>query len=200
MCAGTVAMGAVPIFGAPPWLLATSGPSSGSILIPSDFSHTVSGYGPAVPGTVGEWENCMAQSYLPVRNSDPLMQSETSENSLGKRFWFTFSFRMAAISLFPAISDDFSVECLRAKSQSSSQTNSVDANFPASLTDSTVLHLPIALTKIELIPIFHAVECDREMAFDSFLSPASIEPSRSPVSSDVRVDMVQTSSVPSNSQ
>ena len=33
-------------------------------------------------------------------------------------------------------------------------------------------HLPIALTEIELIPIFHAVECDREMAFDSFLSPA----------------------------
>ena len=50
---------------------------------PSDFSHTVSGYVPTVPGTVGDWENCMAQSYVPVRNSDPLMQSETSENSLG---------------------------------------------------------------------------------------------------------------------
>ena len=90
-----------------------------------------------------------------------------------KRFWFTFSFRMAAISLFPAISDDFSVECLRAKSHSSSQTNSVDANFPASLTDSTVLHLLTAHSKIALIPIFHTVECDGEMAFDSFLSPTS---------------------------
>eukprot|EP01043_Picozoa_sp_COSAG02_P019583 COSAG02_NODE_948_length_15709_cov_67.728700_10_plen_76_part_00 len=40
------------------------------------------------------------------------------------------------------------------------------------LNRTSVLHLPIALTKIELIPIFHVVECDREMAFDSFLSPA----------------------------
>ena len=49
---------------------------------PSDFSHTVSGYVPTVPGTVGDWENCMAQSYVPVRNSDPLMQSETSDQEL----------------------------------------------------------------------------------------------------------------------
>ena len=46
-------------------------------------SAPVSGYVPTVPGTVGDWENCMAQSYVPVRNSDPLIQSETSENSLG---------------------------------------------------------------------------------------------------------------------
>ena len=49
---------------------------------PSDFSHTVSGYVPTVPGTVGDWENCEAQSYPPVRISYPLMQLRRSENSL----------------------------------------------------------------------------------------------------------------------
>ena len=40
----------------------------------------MSGYVPTVPGTVGEWENCMAQSYLPVRNSDPLMRCTGSSH------------------------------------------------------------------------------------------------------------------------
>ena len=56
--------------------------------LPSDFSHTVSGYVPTVPGTVGDWENCMAQSYVPVRNSDPLMQSETS--SMRTHCWVSY--------------------------------------------------------------------------------------------------------------
>ena len=58
----------------------------------------VSGYVPTVPaGTVGDWENCMAQSYVPVRNSDPLMQSETSENSLVRNHRSTSTIRILPV-------------------------------------------------------------------------------------------------------
>ena len=67
----------------------------------------MSGYvpGPNRPRDVGDWENCMAQSYVPVRNSDPLMQlSRLIEDGLRTRWIVDIEFCMHDFIHFGLIS------------------------------------------------------------------------------------------------
>ena len=79
---------------------------------------------------------------------------------------------MAALSLFPAISDDFSAEFFAAIAVILTDKIQL-TQFPSffdRLNRTSFSHRPpqqAAADKVALIPTFHAVECDREMAFDS---------------------------------
>ena len=83
---------------------------------------------------------------------------------------------MAALSLFPAISDDFSAEFFAAIAVILTDKIQL-TQFPSffdRLNRTSFSHRPqAAADKVALIPTFHAVECDREMAFDVCLVPAS---------------------------
>ena len=84
---------------------------------------------------------------------------------------------MAALSLFPAISDDFSAEFFVAIAVILADKIQL-TQFPSffdRLNRTSFSHRPqAAADKVALIPTFHAVECDREMAFDVCLIPALV--------------------------
>ena len=96
---------------------------------------------------------------------------------------------MAALSLFPAISDDFSAEFFAAIAVILTDKIQL-TQFPSffdRLNRTSFSHRPqAAADKVAMIPTFHAVECDREMAFDVCLVPASPKNDRF-VSVDLRI-------------
>ena len=79
---------------------------------------------------------------------------------------------MAALSLFPAISDDFSPEFFAAIAvilTDKIQLTQFPSFFDRLNRVTSFSHRPqAAADKVALIPTFHAVECDREMAFHVF--------------------------------